>query len=94
MTEVSLRILGTQQRQGTWKYYGDEEEPKLHTGWFEAVPSKELNSDDHENGTTHWYYANSKGEITILLPTAKLESLKQLMENPTYSIRTERWSRD
>lgn len=54
--------------KGTWKYYGDEEEPKLHTGWFEAVPSKELNSDDHENGTTHWYYANSKGEITI--PTA------------------------
>ena len=54
--------------KGTWKYYGDEEEPKLHTGWFQAVPSKELNSNDHENGTTHWYYANSKGEITI--PTA------------------------
>ena len=23
--------------KGTWKYYGDEEEPKLHTGWFQAV---------------------------------------------------------
>ena len=80
--------------KGTWKYYGDEEEPKLHTGWFQAVPSKELNSNDHENGTTHWYYANSKGEITILLPTAKLELLKQSMENPTYSTRTERCSRD
>ena len=51
--------------KGTWKYYGDEEEPKLHTGWFEAVPPKDLNSDDHESGTTHWYYANSKGEITM-----------------------------
>lgn len=51
--------------KGTWKYYGDEEEPKLHTGWFQAVPSKELNSNDHENGTTHWYYANSKGEIAM-----------------------------
>lgn len=26
----------------TWKYYGDEEEPKLHTGWFEAIPSKRV----------------------------------------------------
>ena len=51
--------------KGTWKYYGDEEEPKLHTGWFETVPPKDLNSDDHESGTTHWYYANSKGEITM-----------------------------
>ena len=49
--------------KGAYKYYGDEDEPKLHTGWFEAVPSKELNSEDHESGTTHWYYANSKGEI-------------------------------
>ncbi len=50
---------------GTWKYYGDEDEPKLHTGWFEAVPSSDLHKDDHENGTSHWYYANSKGEIAI-----------------------------
>lgn len=49
----------------TWKYYGDEEEPKLHTGWFQAIPDKDLNSGDHESGTSHWYYANSKGEITI-----------------------------
>lgn len=48
----------------TWKYYGDDEEPKLHTGWFQAVPPKELNSGDHESESTHWYYANSKGEIT------------------------------
>lgn len=50
---------------GTWKYYGDEDEPKLHTGWFEAVPSKKLHNEDHENGTSHWYYANSKGEIAM-----------------------------
>lgn len=49
--------------KGAYKYYGDEDEPKLHTGWFQAVPSKDLNSEDHESGTTHWYYANSKGEI-------------------------------
>ena len=51
--------------KGTWKYYGTEEEPKLHTGWFEAVPDKDLDSDDYESDTTHWFYANSKGEITI-----------------------------
>lgn len=49
--------------KGAYKYYGDEDEPKLHTGWFQAVPSKYLNPEDHESGTTHWYYANSKGEI-------------------------------
>ena len=49
--------------KGAYKYYGDEDEPKLHTGWFQAVPSKDLNSEDHESATTHWYYANSKGEI-------------------------------
>ena len=49
--------------KGAYKYYGDEDEPKLHTGWFQAVPSKDLNPEDHESGTTHWYYANSKGEI-------------------------------
>ena len=68
MTEVAQDSWVHNSDKGTWKYYGDEEEPKLHTGWFQAVPSKELNSNDHENGTTHWYYANSKGEITI--PTA------------------------
>lgn len=48
-----------------WHFYGDEEDCSLRTGWFEAVPSEDMHAEHHSDGTSHWYYASSKGDLTV-----------------------------
>lgn len=47
-----------------WRYYGDAEDPYLHTGWFQATPDEEMHADGYNDGSVYWYYASSKGVIT------------------------------
>ncbi len=46
-----------------WRYYGDIDDPYLRTGWFQAVPSEELDSEGYEYGDEYWFYASSNGYI-------------------------------
>lgn len=44
------------------KYY-DEDGQRISGEWFQAVPSEEMNSEDHEDDTLRWFYANSSGNV-------------------------------
>ena len=35
----------------------------MRTGWFEAIPDEELDSDDYNDGNSRWYYSGSNGRI-------------------------------
>ena len=48
----------------SWRYFGNMEDPYLRTGWFEAVPDEELDAEDYNDGTSHWYYSSSNGRIS------------------------------
>ncbi len=53
-----------QDSDGDWKFYGGGEDCYLHTGWFQAVPHEQMNSDANADGTSYYYYAGSNGKIT------------------------------
>lgn len=40
-------------------------------GWFQAVPAKNINTQDNADEVTHWYYANNNGTLI----TSELKSL-------------------
>lgn len=44
------------------RYYNDN--GQMSSGkWFQAVPSDDMNSTDHNSDTQRWFYANSNGNI-------------------------------
>ncbi len=63
--ERGVATYGWLQTDGSWAYYGDLEDPYLHTGWFQAVPDEDLNADANAVGTEYWYYASSRGDIAM-----------------------------
>lgn len=58
-----VAVYGWHHDDAGWKYFGDSEDPSLHTGWFQAVPDSTMNSSGHDDGSTYWYYAGSTGVI-------------------------------
>ncbi len=46
-----------------WKYYGESEDPYLHTGWFQAVPHENMDSDAHNDGSEYYFHAATTGEL-------------------------------
>lgn len=48
-----------------WHYYGDEEDCSLRTGWFEAVPGEDMDSEGYSDGTSYWFYAASDGDLAV-----------------------------
>lgn len=55
---------GWVQEGENWHFYGDEENCSLRTGWFEAVPDEDQHAEAHSDGTSYWFYASSKGDLT------------------------------
>ena len=47
----------------SWRYFGTIEDPYMRTGWFEAIPDENLDSDDYNDGNSRWYYSSSNGRI-------------------------------
>lgn len=63
--ERGVAVSGWRHEDAGWKYYGDSEDPSLHTGWFQAIPASDLDSSGHDDGSTYWYYAGSSGLIAM-----------------------------
>lgn len=47
-----------------WNYYGEGEDCSLRTGWFEAIPHEDMDSDAHSNETSYWFYSSGSGKLT------------------------------
>ena len=63
--ERGVAIYGWHQDEEdqSWKFYGDYDDPSLHTAWFQATPDAAMNQSGHDDGSTYWYYASSNGKI-------------------------------
>lgn len=47
-----------------WRYHGTPEDgAKVTKGWFKVVPDEILNSDDYDDDSDAWYYADSNGDL-------------------------------
>lgn len=47
-----------------WRYHGTPEDgAKVTKGWFKVVPDEELNSEDFDDDSDAWYYADSNGDL-------------------------------
>lgn len=63
--ERGVAIYGWHQDDDQdWKFYGDYDDPSLHTGWFQTTPDAAMNQSGHDDGSEYWYYASSNGKIT------------------------------
>lgn len=54
-----------EEDSGEWHYYGDEDSCWLHTGWFEAVPDEDMDSDGYYDDTSYWFYGASDGDLAV-----------------------------
>lgn len=62
--EYGAAQTGWVHEDDDWHFYGDDEDCSLRTGWFEAVPDEDLHGEAHSDGTSYWFYASSKGDLT------------------------------
>lgn len=46
------------------RYYNEENQTWLATGWFKTVPSEDVDAEAHNNDEAHWFYADKKGDLT------------------------------
>lgn len=46
------------------RYYNEENQTWLATGWFKTVPSEDVDAEAHNNDESHWFYADKKGDLT------------------------------
>ena len=60
-TEVAT---GSTASIASYKYYSSADDGARKTkGWFKVVPQEDVNPDDNEDDTEHWYYADGKGAL-------------------------------
>ena len=46
-------------------YYNSEDQCWLSVGWFKTYPDEDIDPEGYDEGETYWYYADSKGELTV-----------------------------
>ena len=60
-------VVGT-QGQATytreWSYFASPEDGARKTkGWFKVVPDEDLDTDEYNDASEYWYYADGKGKL-------------------------------
>ena len=46
------------------RYYNEENQTWLATGWFKTVPSEEVDAKAYHDDEEHWFYADKNGDLT------------------------------
>ena len=56
---------GSTASTSEFKYYNTPEQCWLAEGWFQAVPSEDVDADAYYDDEVYWFYADKKGELVV-----------------------------